>query len=112
MSGAEAERWAARFLLDSGLTLADQNYHSRFGEIDLIMRDGDVLVFVEVRLRSSNRFGGAAASIDRNKQLRIIRTAECYLAGFSAPPVCRFDALLMDDANGRNAQWIRNAFEA
>ncbi|MGC2166203.1 MAG: YraN family protein [Gallionella sp.] len=112
MTGALAEQWAARYLQQRGLKLAGQNYRSRFGEIDLIMHDGEVLVFVEVRLRSSARFGGAAASIDSRKQQRIVRTAECYLAAIAPVPPCRFDAVLMDDADGHNVQWIRNAFDA
>lgn len=112
MTGALAERWAARYLQQQGLVLAGQNYRSRFGEIDLVMRDGDVLVFVEVRLRSNASFGGAAASIDARKQQRLVRTAECYLAGISPLPPCRFDALLMDNIDGHNVQWIRNAFDA
>ena len=89
-----------------------QNYRSRFGEIDLIMRDGATLVFIEVRLRRNADFGGAAASIDMRKQQRIIRTAQQYLASLAHTPPCRFDAMLMDDASGRNMQWLKNAFEA
>ncbi len=112
MTGLLAEQWAAHYLQRQGLKLAAKNYRCRFGEIDLIMRDGEVLVFVEVRLRSSARFGGAAASIDSKKQQRIVRTAQCYLVGISPIPPCRFDAVLMDDADGHNVQWIRNAFDA
>ncbi|MDP1996955.1 MAG: YraN family protein, partial [Gallionella sp.] len=62
--GAQAEQHAARYLQQQGLKPVAQNYRSRFGEIDLIMQDGATLVFVEVRLRRSANFGGAAASID------------------------------------------------
>jgi putative endonuclease len=109
--GALAEQWAAQYLQRQGLKPVARNYRSRFGEIDLIMRDGATLVFVEVRLRRIGGFGGAAASIDSHKQQRLIRTAQQYLAGLSQLPPCRFDALLMDDAQGRNAQWLRNAFD-
>ncbi|HEX5339081.1 MAG TPA: YraN family protein, partial [Gallionella sp.] len=57
-------------------------------------------------------FGGAAASIDTRKQQRIIRTAQQYLAGRAHLPPCRFDAVLMDDAQGNRLEWLRNAFEA
>lgn len=110
--GALAEQWAAQYLQRQGLKPVARNYRSRFGEIDLIMRDGATLVFVEVRLRRNGGFGGAAASIDAHKQQRLVRTAQQYLASLAQLPPCRFDAVLMDDAEGRNAQWLRNAFEA
>jgi putative endonuclease len=109
--GALAEQWAAQYLQRQGLKPVGRNYRSRFGEIDLVMKDGATLVFVEVRLRRSGDFGGAAASIDARKQQRLIRTAQHYLAGLSHIPPCRFDAVLMDDAQGRNVQWLRNAFD-
>ena len=112
MSGKQAERWAAGFLQQQGLKLVAQNFRSHFGEIDLIMQDADTLVFVEVRQRSSDDFGGAAASIDRHKQLRLIRTAKYYLARLGRTPPCRFDVMLMDDEHGCNAEWIKNAFDA
>ena len=61
--GKDAEARAARYLEGRGLTIVERNYRSRYGEIDLIARDGATLVFVEVRARASNTFGGAAASI-------------------------------------------------
>lgn len=111
-NGALAEQHAVRYLQQQGLKPVAQNYRSRFGEIDLIMQDGATLVFVEVRLRRSANFGGAAASIDARKQQRIIRTAQQYLAGLKHIPPCRFDVVLMDDANGHNVQWLKNAFDA
>lgn len=110
--GRIAEQWAAQHLQRQGLQLVKQNYRCRFGEIDLIMQDGATLVFVEVRLRSNGNFGGAAGSIDRHKQQRIVRTAQHFLAGLSRTPPCRFDALLLDNAAGGNVQWLRNAFDA
>lgn len=110
--GAHAEQWAMRYLQQQGLQPLAQNYRCRFGEIDLIMQDSATLVFVEVRLRRHATFGGAAASIDGRKQQRIIRTAQHYLAGLTRTPPCRFDAVLMDDVQGRNVQWLKNAFDA
>ena len=112
MIGAQAEQWASQHLQQHGLKPIAQNYRGRFGEIDLIMQDGTALVFIEVRLRRNADFGGAAASIDSRKQQRIIRTAQKYLAGLDHIPPCRFDVVLMDDAQGHNVQWIRNAFDA
>ena len=112
MIGAQAEQWAAQHLQQQGLKPVAQNYRGRFGEIDLIMQDGTALVFIEVRLRRNQGFGGAAASIDSRKQQRIIRTAQQYLAGLPRTPPCRFDAVLMGDAQGGQVAWLKNAFEA
>jgi len=73
--GVVAEKKALTYLLDQGLTLLHQNYYCRFGEIDLIMLDQDTLVFIEVRYRNNNKFGGALASINQTKQRKIIKTA-------------------------------------
>lgn len=109
-SGARAEQQAAQFLRQHGLLLLRQNYRCRYGEIDLIMRDGTTLVFVEVRLRSRSDFGGAAASIGSTKQARLLRTAQHYLAALRNTPPCRFDALLLHGPDGANIEWIKNAF--
>jgi putative endonuclease len=108
-SGAQAEQVAAQFLQRHGLKLVQANFRSRFGEIDLILREGETLVFAEVRQRSSRNFGGAAASIDTHKQHRLILTAQHYLASLPRIPPCRFDAVLLDAAD--NIEWIKNAFE-
>ena len=81
------------------------------GEIDLIVRErGGTLVFVEVRSRASGAFGGAGASIGAPKQKRIVLAARHYLQRFgSAPPPCRFDAVLVD---GSGLQWLQAAFDA
>lgn len=110
-AGLEAEKLAATFLTNHGLKLVTQNYHCRFGEIDLIMTDAKTLVFIEVRLRSNSQFGSAASSITPQKQKKLILTAQHYLQqhGQSA---CRFDAILMSKNNLQNIEWIRNAFDA
>ncbi len=110
--GALAEQFAARYLQQQGLTLLTQNYRTRAGEIDLIMQDRECLVFVEVRMRGNANFGGAASSIDAQKQRRLILAAQHYLASLPRLPPCRFDALLMQDAQGRGLQWLKNAFSA
>lgn len=110
-AGLEAEKLAATFLTNHGLKFVTQNYHCRFGEIDLIMTDAQTLVFIEVRLRSNSRFGSAASSITPQKQKKLILTAQHYLQqhGQSA---CRFDAILMSKNNLQSIEWIRNAFDA
>ena len=112
ISGAEAERLAATYLQRQGLALLHQNYRCRYGEIDLIMQDGATVVFVEVRLRSSRNFGGAAASIVAAKQARLLTTARHYLSTLRKLPPCRFDALLMHSGDGAQIEWLKNAFSA
>ncbi|MGH8752098.1 MAG: YraN family protein [Burkholderiales bacterium] len=109
--GAVAERQAATFLQKQGLKLLETNYRCRFGEIDLILRDGNTLVFAEVRLRKNPDFGGAAASITAQKQMRLVKAARHYLAALKSAPSCRFDALLLSGASGNEIEWIKNAFE-
>ena len=111
-SGVQAEILAAQYLQQRGLVLLQSNYSCRFGEIDLILQDGDTHVFVEVRLRSSAAFGGAAASIDKRKQVKLLKTAQHYLSEFKRIPPCRFDALLMQSADLQQIEWIKNAFTA
>lgn len=109
--GAQAEKLAAQYLQQNGLALVQQNYRCRYGEIDLIMQDGTTLVFVEVRLRSRNDFGGAAASIDFAKQAKLVRSAQHYLSGLRKTPPCRFDAVLMRATDSARIEWLKNAFD-
>ena len=107
--GAEAEAMAAAFLERKGLRVLARNYRCRLGEIDLVVRDGDTTVFVEVRQRASQAFGGAAASITAKKRGRLVRAARHYLSRLPTTPACRFDALLIEGDPPR-IDWIRNAF--
>jgi putative endonuclease len=86
-----------------------RNYRTRMGEIDLVAREGDTLVFVEVRLRSNARFGGAAESVDRRKRLRIESAARHFLARLQREPACRFDVVTLEGDSV--AEWLRGAFE-
>jgi putative endonuclease len=108
-TGAAAEALAARFLERKGLAIVERNFRCRAGEIDLIARDGRTIVFVEVRFRGSEAFGGARASIDRTKQRRILRAARHYLAA-RPEEVCRCDVVLLDRLDERRVEWIRDAF--
>jgi putative endonuclease len=110
VSGQAAEDVAAKFLQRQGLTIVARNYLCRFGEIDLIARDGNTLVFVEVRMRSSDRFGGAAGSITASKRAKLLRTARHYIGRLRRTPACRFDALLLRGSD-RSIDWIKNAIE-
>jgi putative endonuclease len=104
--GAAAEALAAEFLAARGLAILARNYRCRSGEIDLIARDRETLVFVEVRLRSSAAFGGAAASITAAKRQRIARAARHYLATLGREPPCRFDAILLDALDSQHIEWM------
>ncbi len=112
-SGKQAEALAAQFLAHQGLQVLTQNFRCRGGEIDLVCRDCKVLVFVEVRLRRNQSYGGAAASITRTKQARIILAARHYLiANAAAESDCRFDCVLLDSLDDSRIEWIRDAFSA
>ena len=113
-SGGAAEKQAAHWLTQQGLALIDRNFRCRQGEIDLIMEDGDTVVFTEVRWRSHNHYGGALASVDHHKQRRLILAAQHFLARHPQhhDRPCRFDVLGMepDDDGSVRYQWIQNAF--
>lgn len=118
--GARVEAAARQHLLDAGLRLLACNVNYRVGELDLVMldrdrdREGDVVVFVEVRYRADDGFGGGAVSVDHGKRRKLLRAAELFLlkAGRGDAP-CRFDVM---DASGDPARprlrWIRDAFRA
>lgn len=108
-TGGAAEAAAAQFLAGQGLSLICANYRCRLGEIDLVLRDGPSIVFVEVRLRTNPGFGGAAESIGPRKRARIIAAARHYLAGKPEPP-CRFDVVLLERLEPPRIEWIRDAF--
>lgn len=110
MKGSDAEQIAAAYLQRQGLQRVAQNYRCRFGEIDLIMSEGKTLVFVEVRMRASNAFGGAAASITAAKQNKLLHAARHYLSRLNQEPACRFDAVLMTGTINPKIEWIKNAF--
>ena len=107
--GEHHEARACTLLQDSGLTLIQQNFSCRSGEIDLIMQDQDALVFVEVRYRQNDHHGNAAASVTPVKQKRIIRTALFYQQRRAPNASMRFDVVAIDGDN--EPQWIRNAFD-
>ncbi len=112
MDGRQAEELAARYLQRQGLRLLCRNYRCKTGELDLIMRDRDALVFVEVRYRRTPRFGSATETVDWRKQQRLIRTAWHYLAQHgSRNPPCRFDIVGIGPVGGRlSFDWIKDAF--
>jgi putative endonuclease len=109
-TGDAAELRACRWLEHQGLTFIAANFRDRGGEIDLIMRDGTVTVFVEVRYRTSGAYGGAAASVTRSKQHKLLHTAQLWLArhnGSFDTVDCRFDVVAF---TGNEIEWLKNAF--
>ena len=114
--GDAAETRALAWLERRGLALVRRNYRvargpgARGGEVDLILRQRDgTLVFVEVRARRSSAQGGAAASVTRTKQRRVVLAAQHFLLGLATPPPCRFDVLAID---GEDIEWLQAAFDA
>ena len=114
-AGAAWERAARAHLEADGLRLLTANARYRGGEIDLVMRDREAIVFVEVRYRRNGDFGGSAPSVDAAKQRKLVLAAQCFLAEhpeFANAP-CRFDVVAVDGAtDAPRVEWIRNAFDA
>lgn len=115
--GEDYEERAARWLEERGVQLLARNFSGKTGEIDLIARDGEHLVFVEVRARSNRAFSSAAASVDRRKQQRIVRTAQLFLQRHPALAQlpCRFDVIAFEPRQSGNRleiHWIPGAFTA
>jgi putative endonuclease len=115
-AGKAAEQEAERYLTAQGLTVRDRNYRCKAGEIDLVMADGNALVFVEVRLRRHNGFASAAETVDFRKQQKLIRAAQHYLqrTGLTDRVACRFDVVAFDPrrAAGAPITWLKDAFSA
>ena len=111
--GSRFELVAAAWLRLHGLRLLERNYRCRFGELDLVMLDGEVLVFVEVRYRIGNDYGSAVDTIDSRKQQRLWHAARHFLLHRSehAQRPCRFDVLGICGRLPRyNFQWLTNVF--
>ena len=105
-AGDAGEEAALAHLQRHGLTLLERNFRCRSGELDLIMRDGAGVVFVEVRKRAGSAFGGAADSIGPAKQARLVAAAHTWLQRYRTPPACRFDVIAID---GDALTWLKNA---
>ena len=114
--GQSTETMALEYLQQQGLSLLERNFRCKMGEIDLIMTDNvDGLLFVEVRYRKSNFFGGAAASVTQKKQRKLIRTAQLYLQINSLSERCysRFDVVALSGTHAPyQIEWIKDAFQA
>lgn len=109
-TGTDYEQRARCYLEQAGLKFVAANLRFRGGELDLVMREGTCWVFVEVRYRQDARFGGAAASVTRAKQQKLLRAAASWLAmqqGSFAVSDCRFDVVAI---TGDQLEWLTNAF--
>ena len=112
--GESAELLAQKYLVRKGLSPITRNYSCRRGEIDLIMQDGNFLVFIEVRYRKNTIYGSAAESVTRQKQHRLLATANYYLQNEKSGQdiLCRFDVISVLGQYNPQIDWIKNAFQA
>ena len=112
--GLEGEAVARRYLKDLGFRIVEENFNCPLGEIDLIVEDGDVLVFVEVKTRRSTRFGTPAEAVHARKQRQILRVAEAYMRERRFRGPCRVDVVAVEfPGQGAEAriELIRNAVQ-
>jgi len=122
-SGAQSETIALKYLSKQGLKLKKRNFSCKMGEIDLIMHDKEVLVFIEVKMRSTQEYGGALSAVTYKKQQRIKKASLFYLKQYGTePPKCRFDVVAIDGNQTKKAQkfkynkktyaltWVKQAF--
>ncbi len=114
--GQHAEQACCDYLKQQGLKLLDKNYQGRRGELDLVMKDNNTVVFIEVRFRKSNTFGSALESVTASKQEKLRMTAEQYLQQETRLTDGRFDVVAMSEKSQNNGsevytfEWIKNAF--
>jgi len=111
--GQVAELNARKFLISQGMQFVEANYRGPRGEIDLVMRDRQITVFVEVRYRRHRRFGSGAESVDQRKQEKLLATAAYYLQRHprAARSACRFDVVSFSFEQGEaQLEWIADAF--
>ncbi|MCI8269154.1 MAG: YraN family protein [Lachnospiraceae bacterium] len=107
-TGKKYEEWAADYLRQKGIEILERNYRDRTGEIDLIGRDGECLVFIEVKYRRNSRNGEPSEAVTAKKQQHIRRTAQYYLYSHRCGDTpCRFDVISI---LGDRIDWILNAF--
>ena len=112
--GDKVERFVLKYLTSKGLRLIEQNFNTRYGEIDLVMLDKATLAFVEVRFRAKSSHGSGAESVDYRKQQKIIKTAHVFLQQTKNMQQhnCRFDVVSVTLQHKRlSADWVQNAFQ-
>lgn len=109
-TGSEHEQIAGRYLKDNNVNIIEYNYSIRTGEIDIVGKDGEDLVFFEVKYRSSNSKGYASDAVDIKKQYKICRVSDHYMLthDISYDTQIRYDVIAMD---ADSIEWIKNAFD-
>jgi putative endonuclease len=107
--GEQSEQQACAYLLKQGLSLVETNFNCKYGELDIIMKDANTLIFVEVRFRKSNKYGGALESITKKKQDKIMAATQFYLMKNKLNSAVRFDVVAL--SNDADICWIKNAFQ-
>ena len=111
--GAAIEQVAAQWLQQQGLSLITQNHYVKGGELDLVMQDGDILVFIEVKHRTTTRYGHPLETVTKQKQQRLVRAARLYIARYGLSSPCRFDILaIMGKPPNLEFDWVKAAFDA
>lgn len=113
--GDQFESFAVEKLKSFGCIIVEKNFNCKLGEIDIILKDNNDLVFLEVRYRKQASFGGASASVDKKKQSKLIKAASLYLqkAKITNKYACRFDVFAIQGLPGQlEYNWIKNAFTA
>jgi len=112
--GKATEEFAKQYLIQQGLVFIDNNVHCRQGEIDLVMQEGQTFIFVEVKYRKNNHFGGAISAISPSKQKKIKHCVAFFLQKNNLNEyntLCRFDVIALDgDINQPQVTWLKNAF--
>ncbi len=112
MLGREGEDQAAEFLKKRGYKILDRNYNTRAGEIDIIALHDGTVVFIEVKTRTSDRYGAPELAVNQQKQRRMVRAALGYIKYKKLHQVpCRFDVVAITAADGGDPELIQNAFE-
>lgn len=116
LAGKDAEAQALNYLMEQGLRLLAQNWSCKRGELDLVMLDGDTVVFAEVRYRLHAQWGGALGSIDARKREKLVIAAQYFLQKESrwANHPCRFDVIALEGSPGSTPRlnWLKNAFDS
>lgn len=112
--GDKVEKFVEKHLKNKGLKVIERNFNSRYGEIDLIMLDGDTLAFIEVRFRANTAHGSGAETVDYRKQQKIIKTAQFFLQQSKKYQQlnCRFDVVSVTlEHKSLSAHWVKDAFQ-
>lgn len=107
--GAKGEKAAAKYLKREGYKILSRNYKTPFGEVDIIAQKGDVIAFVEVKLRTSDTFGTPSEAVNARRMQRYTNAARCYFSGREINCTVRFDII---EVEGKKLNHIVSAFEA